>query len=56
MFLQRRSRGQEYLNNQVASPLVDLYDSPALPGQAASFYFDHEGKLAEETKLLNREF
>ncbi len=52
LFLQRRSRGQEYLNKQVASPLVDLYDSPALPGQAASFYFDHEGKLAEETKII----
>ena len=54
MFLQRRSRGQEYLGKQVASPLVDLYDSPALPGQAASFYFDHEGKLAEETKIIEQ--
>ncbi len=54
LFLQRRSRGQEYLNKQVASPLVDLYDSPALPGQAASFYFDHEGKLAEETKIIEQ--
>jgi TldD protein len=54
MFLQRRSRGQEYLDKQVASHLVDMYDSPALPGQAASFYFDHEGKLAEETKIIER--
>jgi TldD protein len=54
MFLQRRSRGQEYLGKQVASTLVDLYDSPALPGQAASFYFDHEGKLAEETKIIEQ--
>jgi TldD protein len=52
MFLQRRSRGQEYLDHQVASPLVELYDSPALPGQAASFSFDHEGKLAEETQII----
>lgn len=52
MFLQRRCRGQDYLNQQVASPLVDLYDSPALPGQAASFFFDHEGKLAAETKII----
>ncbi len=54
LFLQRRSRGQEYLDKQVASPLVDLYDSPALLGQAASFYFDHEGKLAEETKIIEQ--
>jgi TldD protein len=56
LFLQRRSRGQEYLNTQVASPLVDLYDSPALPRQAASFYFDHEGKLAEETQIIEKGF
>jgi TldD protein len=54
LFLQRRSRGQEYLDKQVASPLVDMYDSPARPGQAASFYFDHEGKLAEETQILQQ--
>jgi TldD protein len=52
MFLQRRSRGQQYLDRQVASPLVDMYDSPTLPGQAASFAFDHEGKLAEETQII----
>ncbi len=54
LFLQRRSRGQEYLDKQVASPLVDMYDSPAQPGQAASFYFDHEGKLAEETQIIHK--
>jgi TldD protein len=31
-----------------------MYDSPALPGQAASFFFDHEGKLAEETKIIEQ--
>jgi TldD protein len=54
LFLQRRSRGQEYLHRQVASPLVNMYDSPALPGQAASFSFDHEGKLAEETQIISQ--
>ena len=54
LFLQHRSRGQHYLGKQVASPLVDLYDSPALPGQAASYFFDHEGKLAAETKIIDQ--
>lgn len=54
MFLQRRCRGQDYLGQQVAAPLVDLYDSPALPGQAASFFFDHEGQLATETRIIDR--
>jgi TldD protein len=54
LFLQRRSRGQAYLGKPVVSPLVDLYDSPALPGQAASYFFDHEGHLATATKIIDR--
>ena len=54
LFLQRRSRGQHYLGKPVASPLVTMYDSPALPGQAASYFFVHEGKLAQETKIIDR--
>lgn len=52
LFLQRRSRGKDYLGHPVASALVNLYDSPALPGQAGSFFFDHEGKLATETRII----
>lgn len=54
LFLQRRARGQQYLGRQVASSLVNLYDSPALPGQAASYFFDHEGKLAAETAIISQ--
>lgn len=54
LFLQRRARGQLYLGRQVASPLVNLYDSPALPGQAASYFFDHEGQLAATTAIISR--
>jgi TldD protein len=54
MFLKRRARGAQYLDKPVASPLVDLYDSPALPGQAASFFFDHEGEMAKPTKIIER--
>lgn len=54
MFLKKRAKGEEYLGLPVASPLVDLYDSPVLPGQAASFYFDHEGTLAEETQIIEK--
>ncbi|MDP2992981.1 MAG: TldD/PmbA family protein, partial [Deltaproteobacteria bacterium] len=52
MFLKRRARGAGYLNKQVASPLVNMFDSPALPGQAASFFFDHEGQPASETQII----
>lgn len=54
MFLKKRARGADYLDLQVASPLVDMYDSPALPGQAASFFFDHEGEPAKETQIIEK--
>ncbi len=52
MFLKKRAKGEEYLGKAVASPLVNMFDSPALPGQAASFFFDHEGELATETRII----
>ena len=54
LFLQHRSRGQDYLGQPVASPLVDLFDSPVLPGQAGSFFFDHEGQLASATQIIRQ--
>jgi TldD protein len=54
MFLKKRAKGEEYVGKQVASPLVDLFDSPALPGQAASFFFDHEGQAAKETRIIEK--
>ncbi|HEC99535.1 MAG TPA: TldD/PmbA family protein [Proteobacteria bacterium] len=52
MFLKHRAKGAEYINKHVASPLVNMFDSPALPGQAASFFFDHEGQPASETQII----
>jgi TldD protein len=52
MFLKKQARGQDYLDVPVASPLVNMFDSPALPGQAASFFFDHEGEPAKETQII----
>ena len=54
MFLKKRARGEDYLGRPVASPLVNMFDSPALSGQAASFFFDHEGELARETRIIEK--
>ena len=54
MFLKKRARGEDYLDLPVASPLVNMFDSPALPGQAASFFFDHEGEPATETRIIEK--
>ncbi|OGQ18077.1 MAG: hypothetical protein A2138_03040, partial [Deltaproteobacteria bacterium RBG_16_71_12] len=53
MFVKRRARGAAYLGKRVGSELVDLYDDPSLPGEAASYFFDHEGQLATPTKIID---
>lgn len=47
-----RARGLDYLGKFVASEKVRLYDSPTLGGAAASYYFDHEGMPASETRIV----
>lgn len=54
MFVKRRARGAEYLGRRVASDLVDMFDDPGMPGQAASYFFDHEGQLASSTQIIER--
>lgn len=54
MFVKRRARGAAYLGKRVGSELVDLYDDPSLPGEAASYYFDHEGQLSAPTRIIER--
>ncbi len=52
MFLKGRSRAEEYMKRRVGSELVNMFDSPAEDGEAASFFFDHEGQLASRTQII----
>jgi len=52
MFLKDRCRGREFMGKAVGSPIVNMYDSPAEPGEAGSFFFDNEGQLASRTQIL----
>ncbi|MDH4228924.1 MAG: TldD/PmbA family protein [Nitrospirota bacterium] len=54
MFPKKRARGEEFLGQNVATPKVDMYDDPSLPGASASFYFDHEGQTATRTQIIDR--
>jgi TldD protein len=47
-----RARGTDYLGKYVASEKVRLYDSPDLKQAAASYFFDHEGFPASETRIV----
>ncbi|MCR4421711.1 MAG: TldD/PmbA family protein [Exilispira sp.] len=56
MFLKKRAKGEEYIGKQVASKLVNMWDSPILgeqyPEACASFFFDHEGQLSKATQII----
>lgn len=52
MFTRRRAKGAQYIGQQVASDLVNMFDDPSLEGQAGSYFFDHEGQLASRTQII----
>lgn len=52
MYLKKRAKGQEFMQKSVAAPIVNMFDSPALKGEAASFFFDNEGNLASTTQII----
>lgn len=47
-----RAKGSQYLHKPVASSLVNLFDSPTLENEAASYFFDNEGHFACETHIV----
>jgi len=50
--VRKRAKGSAYLNKKVASDLVNISDSPNLTENAAGYYFDHEGQLSDETRII----
>jgi TldD protein len=54
MYLKDRAKGKEYMGKRVASDITGLFDDPTYPGQAATFYFDHEGALARKNPILEK--
>lgn len=52
MYLKDRAKGREYMGKRVASDLTSLDDDPTFPGQAATFYFDHEGAPARRNAII----
>jgi TldD protein len=52
MYLKDRAKGREYMGKRVASPITSLDDDPTFPGQAATFYFDHEGAPARRNAII----
>ena len=54
MFLKDRAQASSYLGRRVASPDVEIWDDPSLPGEYGSYFFDHEGRIAEGTQIVDQ--
>lgn len=52
MYLKDRAKGAAYMGKRVASDITSLDDDPTFSGQAATFYFDHEGALARRNPII----
>ena len=54
MFVRDRALAREYIGKRVASDLVSMHDSATAVEEAASYFFDDEGNLATDTKIIDR--
>ncbi|MDD3842197.1 MAG: TldD/PmbA family protein [Candidatus Izemoplasmatales bacterium] len=54
MFVRNRSQAQSYMNQRVASPLVTMHDGADATFSVASYFFDDDGVLARDTKIIDK--
>lgn len=53
-FTKDRAKGIEYMNKPVATPIVNMHDGASATHSAASYFFDDEGVLAQDTKIIDK--
>lgn len=51
-FVKDRALAKKYMNDYVASPIVNMHDGAAAAFSAASYFFDDDGILAKDTKII----
>ena len=54
MFVKNRARSRLYLNKPVASNLVSMHDGAAATYSCASYFFDDDGVLAQDTLIIDK--
>lgn len=52
MFVKHRAKSRHYLGKEVASPLVNMHDGAAAAKSVASYFFDDDGVLAQDTLII----
>ncbi len=54
MFVRDRAQAKEFMNLRVASPLVSMHDGADAAFSVASYFFDDDGVLAHDTKIIDK--
>lgn len=54
MFVKGRAKGAEYIDKEVASELVVMHDGAKSAEHVSSYYFDDEGTIGKDTKIIDR--
>ncbi len=52
MFVKNRAKAKDYVNEYVASPIVNMRDGASSILSAASYFFDDDGVLAHDTTII----
>lgn len=54
MFVKNRAKSMEYMNKEVASPLVSMRDGAKSAHNVSSYLFDDEGTLGTDTVIIDK--
>lgn len=54
MFVKNRALAKDYMEKYVASPLVSMHDGAASAVNIASYFFDDDGVLAQDTLIIDQ--
>lgn len=54
MFVKKRALAEQYVGKYVASELVTMHDGAAAAKQTATYFFDDEGVLAQDTVVIEK--
>lgn len=54
MFVKKRAQAEQFVGKQVASNLVTMHDGASAAREVATYFFDDEGILAQDTVVIDK--
>ena len=54
MFVKDRAKAKEFMNKEVAKPILSMKDGANSAFSVASYFFDDEGVLAQDTQIIDK--